>query len=268
MKNTLKEKLAAEQPVLNGWLSIGNPLTAEIMAALNYDSLTIDWQHGALDYADLLPMLQAMGGYPVTPMARVPWLDPGSIMKALDAGVHGIICPMINTAQDAAEFASYMRYPPRGQRSFGPTRAAVAMPDYGVQANDEVLAFAMIETASGYENLEQIIATDGIDGVYIGPADLTLGTQHGRLPPGLDREEPEMIEIIQNIQKMAAKYGKFAGIHCGSVAYAARAVSWGFNLTTVGGDTRFLKQAAQTSVRNWQQELGMGTQDQNGTAMY
>lgn len=268
MQNALKAKLHAGQPALNAWLSIGNPFTAEIMATSGYDSCTIDWQHGALDYADILPMLQAMHGHGVTPMARVPWLDAGAIMKALDAGVMGVICPMINTGQDAAEFASYMRYPPRGQRSFGPTRAAIADPEYSVEANDHVLALAMIETASGYENCEEIVATDGIDGVYIGPADLTLGTQQGRLPPGLDRAEPEMTQIIRDIQAICAKHGKFAGIHCGSVEYAKQAIDWGFNLTTVGGDTRFLSQGARSSVRAWRQAVGQDGDTTERTQMY
>ena len=106
------------------------------------------------------------------------------IMKALDAGALNVICPMINTPEQAAEFVSYLRYPPLGQRSFGPTRANFAMPGYGVAMNDEVVALAMIETAEGFANIEAIAATPGLDGIYVGPADLTLGTQEGRLAPG------------------------------------------------------------------------------------
>jgi 4-hydroxy-2-oxoheptanedioate aldolase len=190
--NKLKAIWEGGQPVLNGWCSIGNPFTAEIMAAQGYDAVTIDIQHGALDYSSVLPMFQAMRGSGVVPMARVPWLDPAAIMKALDAGAMGIICPMINSRAEAEEFVSYMRYPPLGQRSFGPTRAAVAMPGYGIQVNDQVLAFAMIETQAGMDNLEEIAATPGLDGIYVGPADLTLGTQKGRLAPGFDRKEEEM----------------------------------------------------------------------------
>ena len=184
LQNMLKKIWASGQPVLNGWCSIGNPFTAEIMAAQGYDSITIDIQHGALDYSSALPMFQAMRGSSIVPMARVPWLDPAYIMKTLDAGAMGIICPMINSRDQAEEFVSYMRYPPLGQRSFGPTRAAVSMVGYGVKMNDEVLAFAMIETKDGIENLEEIASIPGLDGIYVGPADLTLGTQEGRLPPG------------------------------------------------------------------------------------
>ncbi|MFV1878378.1 HpcH/HpaI aldolase family protein [Nioella sp.] len=255
-KNKLKALWDAGQPALNGWCSIGNPFTAEIMAAQGYDSVTIDMQHGALDYAAALPMFQAMKASGATLMERVPWLDPAAIMKALDAGAMGIICPMINSADEAAQFVSYMRYPPHGQRSFGPTRAAVAMPGYGVAANDEVLALAMIETAEGMANLEAIAATPGLDGIYVGPADLTLGTQQGRLPPGFDREEPEMLELIQRIADTCRANGIRACIHCGTPDYAARMIGMGYALTTVSGDSRLLAGAAAASVSAWRDRVG------------
>ncbi|MDA7425541.1 HpcH/HpaI aldolase family protein [Thalassococcus lentus] len=262
--NKLKQLWAQGQPVLNGWCSIGNPFTAEIMAAQGYDSVTIDMQHGALDYSETLPMLQAMRASGATLMARVPWRDPGYVMKALDAGAMGIICPMINSRTEAEEFVSYMRYPPLGQRSFGPTRAVVAMPGYGADANDEVLALAMIETADGVKNLEEIAATPGLDGIYVGPADLTLGTQQGRLPPALDRQEPEMIELIQRIAAVCKANGIAACLHCGTAEYAAQAIGWGFNLTTVSGDSRLLAQAAATSVGAWRSLTGREGKTEEG----
>ena len=117
--NQLKKKWQDGQATINGWLSIGNGFTAEIMAAQGYDSLTVDIQHGFLDYNDAKGMLQALRASGVTPMARVPWLEPGIIMKALDAGAYGIICPMVNTADQAATLVDTMRYPPLGNRSFG-----------------------------------------------------------------------------------------------------------------------------------------------------
>lgn len=252
-KNRLKKIWSEGHPAINGWLSIGNSFTAEIMAAQGYDSVTIDIQHGALDYGSVLPMLQAMRASGVTPMARVPWREPGIVMKALDAGAQGIICPMVNSAAEAAEFVSYLRYPPKGQRSFGPTRAAFAYGGYGVAANEEVIALAMIETREGLENLEGITATPGLDGVYVGPADLTLGTQEGRLPPGFDREEPEMIDLIRRIAAACKRNGIHACLHCGTAEYAARAVQWGFDLTTVSGDTRLLAAAASASIGTWRE---------------
>jgi 4-hydroxy-2-oxoheptanedioate aldolase len=249
------------QPTINAWCGIGNPFVAEIMAAQGFDSVTVDMQHGALDYTDLLPMLQAMRASGATLLARVPWLDPAHVMKALDAGADGIICPMINTANEAAQLVSYMRYPPLGTRSFGPTRAAFAHGSaYASEANGRVLAFAMIETAEGFANLDAIADTPGLDGIYVGPADLSLSLSNGRLPPGLDRDEPEMIAAFQKIAAACQTRGIIAALHCGTPAYAHRAIGWGFRMTTVGGDTRFLSAGAAAAVAGFRKLTG-----QNGS---
>jgi 4-hydroxy-2-oxoheptanedioate aldolase len=259
--NGLKRTWQAGRPAINGWLSIGNPFTAEIMAAQGYDSLTVDIQHGFLDYGEARGMMQAVRASGVTIMARVPWLDPGIVMKVLDAGAYGVICPMVSTPDQAARLVDVMRYPPRGSRSFGPTRVAVAAgADYAAHANDEVLAIAMIETAQAVENVEAICATPGLDGVYIGPADLTLGVTQGRLKPGFDREEAEMLDIIQRILAAAKAAGIRAGLHCGTPAYAAKAIGWGFDLVTIAGDTRLLAGAAGASVAEARRLMGEAAQ--------
>ncbi len=257
MHNALKDIWAKGAPVLNGWCSIGDPFAAEIMAAQGFDSLTIDGQHGALDYSEALPMMQAMRASGKTILARVPWREPGVIMKYLDAGAEGIICPMINSADEAAEYASYLRYPPHGQRSFGPTRATFAHGGYDItEANESILAFAMIETADGVKNLDAIAATPGIDGLYVGPVDLTLGVSNGALAPGFDREEPEMIEVIQKIAKAAKNAGIHAALHCGSPEYAARGIEWGFDMVTILGDVRYLASAASDTVNTFRKLSG------------
>ncbi len=254
LKNKLRQAWSAGRPTINGWLSIGNAFSAEIMAAQGYDSLTIDAQHGALDYSAALPMLQAMRASEVVPLVRVPWLEPGVIMKMLDGGAYGIICPMVSTAEQAAEFVSYMRYPPLGQRSFGPTRANLSQgPGIAAEANGEVLALAMIETREAMGNLDAIAATPGLDGLYIGPADLTFGLTGGRLAPGFDREEPEMIEAIKAILAACRKAGIRAALHCGTADYAARAIGWGFDMTTVSGDSRLMAAGAQASVTRFRE---------------
>jgi 4-hydroxy-2-oxoheptanedioate aldolase len=259
IKNRLKQVWAEGRPTINGWLSIGNPFTAEIMAAQGYDSVSVDLQHGALDYSMLLPMLQAVRASGVVPMARVPWLEPGIIMKALDAGAYGIICPMINTGEAAALLASYVRYPPLGQRSFGPTRANFsAGANYAAEANDEIVVFAMVETAEAMHNLEAIAATPGIDGIYVGPADLTFSLHQGRLAPAFDREEPEMIAALKTIVSACKRSGKRAALHCGTPDYAARAIEWGFDMTTVSGDSRLLAAASQASVARFRELTGAG----------
>ncbi len=249
IKNKLKAAWDAGQPTINGWLSINSPFVAEIMAAQGYDSVTIDMQHGAVDYEGALGMLQAMRASGVVPLVRVPWLDPGSIMKALDAGAYGIICPMVNTRADAERLVSYMRYPPFGTRSFGPTRANFSAGEgYAVEANGEMLAFAMIETAQAMENLDEIVRTPGLDGVYIGPADLTLGLSEGALAPGFDRTEPEMVAAIHRIRDAAKSAGISAALHCGTAEYAARAMGWGFDMVTLSNDVRMLAAEASRTV--------------------
>lgn len=257
--NKLKSLWAEGRPALNGWCSIGSPFAAEIMAAQGFDSVTVDMQHGALDYSALLPMFQAMRASGAVLMARVPWNEPGVIMKALDAGAYGIICPMVNTADDAAAFVRCLRYPPRGERSYGPTRVSFAAgANYAAEANDNILGLAMIETAEGLANVDAIAATPGLDGLYIGPSDLTLSLTQGRLSPAFDREEPEMVAAIQTILAAAKRAGIRAGLHCGTPEYAARAIGWGFDLTTVGGDSRFLAAAAGAAVAGFRKLTATG----------
>ncbi len=237
------------QAIVCGWLLLPDSLTAEIMANQGYDTVTIDLQHGLIDYQTALSMLQAMNGSSTVPFARVPWLDPAIIMKLLDAGILGIICPMTNTADEARRLASYVRYPPVGERSFGPARAGfIVDPDYGGKANDMVKCLAMIETAEGYRNVEEIVQVEGIDGVYIGPIDLTLGLYGNDLPIGIDREEPEMIEAIKKILNSAHAAGKKAGIHCGTPEYAARMTDLGFDMVALSTDLSLFSAASKSSL--------------------
>ncbi len=248
MKNRIKQLWKPGKTVINGWLTIPSAFTAEIMSVQGYDTITVDLQHGLIDYQLAVSMFQAIKGSPVVPFARVPWLDPAIIMKILDAGSVGIICPMINTADDARRLASYMRYPPVGERSFGPTRAMFSIgSDYGAKANDLVQCFAMIETAEGFHNLEEIVSVPGITGIYVGPIDLTLGLHGQNLPIGFDREEEEMIDAIKHILATAHAAGLMAGLHCGTPEYAARAAKWGFDLVSVSWDVGLYAAAVQES---------------------
>lgn len=252
--NNLKQLFKQDKTALNGWLSVASPFTAEIMAAQGYDSVTIDIQHGFVGYETAAVMLQAMRASGVTPMVRVPWLSPGDIMKALDAGAYGIICPMINNAEEAKQLVSCVRYPPLGQRSFGPTRVTFAAgQDYGQHADNEILCFAMIETAEAVRNIDEIVATPGLDGIYIGPADLTLGLTGKKYRTGFDRDESEIINNIKHILERAHSAGIYAGLHNGTAEYAAKAAEWGFDLVTVSNDVQLLRGAATASVDRFRQ---------------
>lgn len=247
--NGVKRLWSEGKVVHNGWLSIGSSFNAEILAAQGYDSITIDLQHGLTEEQAMLGMLQAMRASGVTPLVRVPWLDPAAIMKALDCGAYGVICPVVNTRAQAETFVSYMRYPPLGVRSFGPVRASIsAGADYAREANDQIISLAMIETREGYDNLEEIVATPGLDGILVGPSDLAFDFDPVRFGPGLDREEPELIEAFQRIINVSHAAGLKGVFMCLSPAYAARAVEWGYDMVTVGNDVRFLANGAQAAL--------------------
>lgn len=245
-RNPLQELWDAGRTAVNGWIAAPSPITVEAMASASWDTLTVDLQHGTADYSDLLAILPVIEKSGAAPLVRVPWLDEASIMRALDAGALGIIAPMINTAADAQRLVSACLYPPNGERSFGPIRARFAHKGYSVSsANNEVVPFAMIETREAVENLKDILAVQGLGGIYIGPADLSLA--HG-FPPGFDREEPEMVDLIASILSAANEAHIRCGIHCGSAHYARRMAEKGFSLVTIGSDTRFIEAAAASTV--------------------
>lgn len=248
-ESRLRQRWSDGRCVVNGWANLGSPFATEILATLPFDSVTIDLQHGAVDSHSAMGMLMALGGHDATPLVRIPWLDPAQAMRALDWGAHGLICPMVNTAEDARRLVSYVRYPPAGIRSSGPTRALVsAWPDYQARANDEVICLAMVETAEAMQHLEEIVTVPGLDGVYIGPSDLTISTTAGRLPPGLDRTEPEMTDQIRRIRESCHGAGIKVGIHCGTPEFAAAMVREGFDMVTISSDTGLLRAALQNAI--------------------
>ena len=258
--NKLKQKWSNGEPALNAWITIGDGFAAEVVAAQGFDSIVLDGQHGVMDYNNILSILQSTHAYDVTALVRVPWLEPGAIMRAMDAGAYGVICPMVNNRAQAQELVSYMRYPPLGTRSFGPTRIGIsAGGDYAAQANEQILCIAMIETAEAMSNLDEIVSTPGLDGIYIGPADLTLGITNGRLAPGADYEESEIVDAIKKILAACKSANIAACLHCGSAEYAAKAFGWGFDLCTLNSDARFLASAARASVSRTRELLGQTT---------
>lgn len=245
-RNRLRDIADSGRVAVNGWLGIPSAVSAEIMAHQGWDSLTIDMQHGMIDYGDLGPMLAAISTTGTVPIIRAPWLEPGILGKILDAGAYGVICPMIESAADVEAFVAATSYPPRGRRSMGPIRAALyGGPDYAEHANETVLRFAMIETAGALANLDAILAVPGLDAVYVGPSDLSLALG---APPRLDQEEPVVLDAILHIAKSCRAAGKIAGIHNGFPPYATRMIAAGYNFVTVGSDTNFLAEGARSML--------------------
>jgi 4-hydroxy-2-oxoheptanedioate aldolase len=244
--NLLKKKIAEGVRAVGGWVAIPDPYAVETYSAQGWDSVTLDMQHGGSNFNDTVPLLQAIqSAGDATPLVRVPWNDPSWIMRALDAGAMGIICPMINTKAEAEALVRSGRYPPMGERSFGPYRASQYGADYWQKSNGEILMFAMVETRQAVNNLEEILSVKGIDGVYVGPSDLSLSM--GK-PPTLDPTDKEVLAAIDTIVKTTRKHGLIAGVHTDGPATALRRFEAGFQMCTILNDVRLLAVAAANAI--------------------
>ena len=248
MQNKLFEIWNNKNSVINAWLSIPNSLTAESFGAMGWDSITIDMQHGHHDYQTSIAMLQALSNSKSVPMARVPWNEPGIIMKMLDLGVLGIIAPMINSKKECEDFVSYCYYPPIGQRSFGPMRAQIRYGnDYFEKANENIVSFAMIETKESIDNLDEILSVPNLTGVYIGPADMSISFG---AKPQFDVKEDPVYSNIELILKKTKEHGKIAGIQNGTTKYAKEMIDLGFQLVTISSDFRSMNSFAKNIVND------------------
>ncbi len=244
-KNVIKQKWAAGEAVINGWLHVPSGWTAEIMAHSGYDSLCIDMQHGQLDFSHVLDMLRAISTTDTVPLVRTPWNEPGIIGRILDAGAYGVICPMVNTQAECEQFVGACRYHPDGFRSRGPTRANIyGGADYVHHANDEILTIAMIETAEALENVEAIAGVPGLDAIYVGPGDLSL-TLLGMERSGIDLEDADFLAALDKIVAACNAAGIAAGIHTNSPDYARRMIDRGFRFVTIMTDTLLMRTMAQ-----------------------
>ena len=246
-ENRLRTLWQEKKAAVNGWLAIPNSFSAEVMAHQGWDTLTIDMQHGLIDDAALVTMLQAISTTATVPIVRVPWLEPGALMKALDAGAYGVICPMISTREEAQKLVAWTHYAPQGSRSFGPVRAALyGGADYPTEANKTVVIFAMIETAQALDNLDDIMSVEGLDAIYIGPSDLSLALG---CKPQFDDVEPKVAQAMDHILARAKAHGIRAGVHNGRADVARARIAKGFDLVTVGSDARMLASASQDFLK-------------------
>ena len=246
-ENRLRTLWAQDQAAVNGWLAVPSSFSAEVMAHQGWDTLTIDLQHGVIDYQAMVGMLQAISTTATVPIVRVPWLEPGALMKALDAGAYGVICPMVNTREDAQKLIAWTNYAPQGTRSFGPVRASLyGGADYATQANRTVVRFAMIETAQALDNLDAILSVEGLDAIYIGPSDLSLALG---CKPVFDDVDPPVAQAIAHILERAQAHGVKAGVHNGRPDVARARIEMGFRFVTVGSDARLLAAGSQQIMK-------------------
>lgn len=242
-ENRLRTIWKSGGAAVNGWLAIANSFSAETMAHQGWDALTIDLQHGVVDYQAMVSMLQAISTTATVPVVRVPWLEPGILMKTLDAGAYGVICPMVNTREDAQKLVACTHYAPRGARSFGPVRALLyGGADYPRHANDTIVTFAMIETTKALDKLDDILSVEGLDAIYIGPSDLSLALG---CTPTFDELDPKAAEAVDHILARAKAHGVVAAIHNGTPEAALKRIAKGFQFVTVSSDSRLIAAGAQ-----------------------
>lgn len=256
--NTLKHAWKDQKPTLGLWVSCDNPVQTEQLADLDFDYVCVDLQHGLIDYSGALAAMQAMRHSDAIPLCRAPWNEPGIIGKLLDAGALGIIIPMVNTAEQCEAAVSACRYAPRGGRSFGPTRAAtVHGPSYYDEVNDEVACIPMIETVEALENLDAILDVEGVDAVYVGPADLSISLG---LPPGSDQDAKSFTDALSAIVAACEQRGIAPGIHT-TPTLAPKRIEQGFKLLTVTSDLGAAASGARDGLRV--ARSGTGAADQS-----
>jgi 4-hydroxy-2-oxoheptanedioate aldolase len=245
-ENRIRSIWKAGGAVVNGWLAIPSAFSAETMAHQGWDTLTVDLQHGVVDYQMAVNMFTAISTTQTVPMARVPWLEPGIIMKVLDAGAYAVICPMVNTREDAQKLVAWTHYAPRGTRSFGPIRALLyGGADYPTHANDTIVVFAMIETKQALDNLDDILSVEGLDAIYIGPADLSVALG---CTPTFDEVDKPVSEAIDHILARAKARGVVAAIHNGTPEAALKRIEKGFQFVTIASDARLMAAGAQQVI--------------------
>lgn len=253
--NPLRRLWREGKPALNAWLTIPAAWTAEVMANAGFDAATIDLQHGLMGYQAAVAMLQAVSTTRVVPLARVPSNDSAAIMRLLDAGASGIVCPMVNGRGEAEGFVRACRYPPLGDRSYGPIRAALRSGgEYFAHANRTILAFAMIETAQALAELDGIASTPGLDGLYVGAVDLSIRLG---LPEKVDWDAAPLRDALDRIVAAARRNDRIAGIHASSPEDAARLARLGFLLITPANDTTLLRAAAGRVLGETRRALGL-----------
>ncbi len=240
---TLQELWGSGEATHGGWCSIPNAFCAELMGVFGFDWICIDTQHGIIGYEQMVAMLQGIAIVGTPTIVRVSENSSGEIMKALDAGATGVMVPMVNSAEEARAAVGACRYPKAGYRSWGPTRAALHVPDYSPeQANRSVVCTVMIETLDALDSLEQILSVPGIDAVFIGPNDLAVSNG---LAPDFTARNPKHRKQIDTILEACKRRHIVAGIFCGS---AAMAIEWrgaGFQMLALKTDAMLMRTAAE-----------------------
>ena len=246
---SLRAALAGARPLRVGWSCLPDPLAAEIMVRAGFEAVLLDLQHGVIDMGGAPAMLAAVRSAGGHALARIPVGEYQSASRLLDWGAEMVVAPMIETADDARAFAGFMKYPPDGQRSYGPARAVqlsgLTADAYRTSANASTMAVVMIETRAALSNLDAILAVPGIDGVFVGPYDLSIAlSPEGE--PGLDR--PDTIAAMERVVRQAKAAGKVCGAFGATAALVRRYLGLGFTFATLSTDMDLIAAAAKAAI--------------------
>ena len=248
--NGTKRALQAGNAAIGIMVSSISPLAAEAVANTGFDWVMVDLQHGEPELSNLLSLLQGISTTGATPFVRVPLNDFVPINRALDLGAYGIVVPLVNTPEAASAAVYAAKYPPLGARSWGPVRGAIyGGGDYFRESNDEIALIAMIETAEAVKNVREIIATEGIDGCYIGPNDLSIS--YG-VAPGGDMGQPmaePVEEAMATVLAACQEAGKAAGIHVYNAAAANRRLRQGFRFVSINNEVGIMRAAVAAELK-------------------
>jgi len=246
MRNFVKEKLKAGKPSVGTWIAMGNPDVSEQLAALGFDWVVFDVEHGLFTMPNVQRMMQSMSSTSnCIPLVRVPINEPVYFKWALDMGAYGVVVPWVNTGEEALKAVQACKYPPEGIRGCGPRRASKyysQYADYVNKANDEVLLVVMIETQKALDNLDEILSVKGVDAAYIGPDDLSLN-----LGVFLQKEHPKFKAALDKVLEKCRKHGVTPGMHCNE-QNIADAISQGFQFCALNDDDTFLTIGARTCL--------------------
>ena len=230
--DSLRDLWRAGETTLGLWAGIPSSMVAESLARSGVSYVCCDNQHGLIDYQASVGMIQGIIVGGSNPIARAPWNEPGIIGKLLDAGAQGVIVPMVNSPEEAKAAVDACRYPPLGARSWGPSGAAPRLDDYFAASSEQIATIVMVETVQALNNVDAIVATPGVDAVYVGPADLSISLG---LPPGNNDEAAEFTDALHTIVAACKNAGVVPGIHC-SGSLTPKRLEQGFKMITVTAD--------------------------------
>ena len=246
---TFAASLRAGKPALAAFIGFPDPMVTESMMRDGFDTAVIDMQHGMHTTQSVI---QAIGGAAAAGKAvfvRPPVGDFAFASRALDAGAVGIVAPMVNTVEDARRLAAFCKYPPVGERSWGPYRAtgltSLAMGDYLKQANDITLALAMVETREALDALDDILSVPGIDGVFVGPSDLSIALSNGG---HVDQFHADVDAALTHVAARCKAHGKIASCFAMTGQRAAEMIARGFQMSSVATDQVLLRNAVKTEL--------------------